>query len=135
MCITRALITLLVIVVAWSPQAVLSEEKKVDGKYSRMLLEGLDELNALEKQLEPYVVAEKRLMRENYQACFNAFGDAAFCKCVETELRWPVNFDQYYFGTTRNKEAAGYSGMDDFGRQRYDHISTVREKCAGKNSP
>jgi hypothetical protein len=92
----------------------------------------LDEMTDAVQQIEKLQQDLKVLTRQRRTDCLLAFGHAAFCECLMSNLPLEINLRGYVEIVTTPKDKLGYSKLSKDHRLLVDNSFAARNKCVNE---
>lgn len=86
---------LLLVLALLLPIAVAAEEPTFDPESTETARETLELLKKQGEEAESWADLQRTIARKRLNACMAAFGNRSFCKCLNEELHWVLDFDSY----------------------------------------
>ena len=92
-------------------------------------LEKMEQLDKAMGALDKLQVTLEATLKERKYKCLKAFGNDAFCSCLNDKLAVGLGFDGYVFVVTKTKEDLKYSQMSKDDKALVDSAVRTREQC------
>jgi hypothetical protein len=96
-------------------------------------LERLEQLESLEKAMatiNQFEASLDAMIRVRKLKCLKAFGNEAFCECLNKKLAVGLDFDGYIMAVTRTKEELKYNTLSKDDKALVDSAGNTRTLCA-----